>query len=139
MGKKKVDETASTDMGTDQEVRSSEVRSSEAGEKTPGTEKAAKTPKVASKMGYKFLRDINPATDKFNNQQTVLINAMVKLAKDNVVSREELLLEVTPEALKSRQTTASVLGFYMTKWRKGTTNEKNPEKSMLPLFESVSL
>ncbi len=104
-------------------------------------EKKVKEPKAPkASVGYKFLREIDGAKDKFNNQQQVLINAALKLADaDGVVSREAWLNEVTPEALKSRQSTEAVLGFYLTSWRKGKVNEKDESKSVAPLFETVAL
>ena len=44
--------------------------------------KAPKAPKVKAKLGIKILRPIDAGVDKFNNQQKVLIDAMVKLAND---------------------------------------------------------
>jgi hypothetical protein len=108
---------------------------------TPAKVKEPKAPKVKAKIGYKFLRDIDPATDKFNNQQTVLMDAMCRLAdKDGVVSREQLLTEVTMETLKSRQPAERVFGFYLNGWKKDVTKgEGDKARTIKALLAPVQL
>jgi hypothetical protein len=121
------------------------------GKKAPKTEgeaevkvpKAPKAPKAPpAKVGYKFLRDMDEH-DKLNNQQKILIDAMLRLrgtegdSKD-VVVRSQLISEVTPEMLKSRQSTEAVLGFYMNGWKKGKeATDKKP--AIAPLLEVVKI
>jgi hypothetical protein len=100
--------------------------------------KAPKAPKVKAVLGIKFLRPIDATVDKFNNQQKVLIDGMLKLANaDGLVNREQLLLEVTAEALKSRQPAERVLGFYMNSWKKDVVKGEGEKARTIPALLSV--
>jgi hypothetical protein len=100
--------------------------------------KAPKVPKVKAKLGIKILRPIDAGVDKFNNQQKVLIDAMVKLANaDGIVDREQLLLEVTSESLKSRQPAERVLGFYMNGWKKDVVKGEGEKARTIPALLSI--
>lgn len=106
-----------------------------------GEKSTAKPKALTGRIGIRFLRDIDPQIDRFNNQQNVLIQAMMKLRKTegddkDIVYRDELLQEVTSETLNSRQPAERVLGFYMNTWKKNI--EATDKKPAVPaLFEVV--
>lgn len=110
----------------------------------PPKEKKEKAPAAPKgDIGYRFKRDIDPAIDKLNNQQTVLVNAMLELRKTDgelkdVVLRKELFEKVTSESLKSRQPAERVFGFYLNGWKKDV--EATDKKPAIPaLLEVVKI
>lgn len=104
--------------------------------------KEPKEPKVAGKRAYKFLRDLD-ANDKLNNQQKMVVDAMLKLVKNEgdekgLVYHDELLAELGEVLPGSRQPTVRVIAFYMNSWTKTVAaTEKKPE--IAPLFSRVTV
>ena len=107
------------------------ARASKNAEVKPTADKATKEPKAPKepkpegllKTAYRFLRDVDPALDKPNRQQNLILTAMLKLRgtegdlKD-VVVKEDLMKELTAEYLGTRQPPDRVLAFYLNGWKK---------------------
>lgn len=107
-------------------------------EKPVKAPKEPKAPKVKAKLVIKFLRPVDASIDRLNNQQKVLMDAMVKLAdKDGIVDREALLNEVSSEALKSRQPAERVLGFYMNSWKKDVVKGEGEKARTIPALLAI--
>lgn len=141
------------DTRTDAQKKAAEILAARAaGKPTKADVQSPKVPKEKKErppaapkgnIGYRFLRDLDPATDKLNNQQSVLMDAMLGLRKTegelkDVFLRKDLLEKVTMEDLKSRQPTERVFGFYLNSWKKNI--EATDKKAAIPaLLEVVKI
>lgn len=101
--------------------------------KEPAEVKAPK-PEGLVKTGYKFLREIDPAIDKLNTQQKIIVDEMLKLvdntegsATNGVVLREPLIKALQESSMVTRQPHERVFGFYLNGWKKSfEATEKKP-------------